>query len=54
MLSCAIDARERHGVATVDILGVFVQTGMEGDIVYMKLEGTMPDIFSKLDPKLYQ
>ena len=39
-------------MATVDILVAFMQADME-DEVDMKLEGTMADMFAKLDPKLY-
>ena len=37
-------------MATVNIPGTFIQTDMERDIVDMKLEGTMADLFTKLDP----
>jgi hypothetical protein len=53
MLSCTIDAKERRDVATVDILGAFMQTDME-DTVHMVLEGTMAELLVKLDPKLYR
>ena len=51
MLSCAIDAREKRDFATVDIPVAFMQADMEGE-VNMKLEGTMADMFAKLNPEL--
>jgi hypothetical protein len=37
----------------VDIPGTFMQADME-DLVHMKLEGKMAELFVKLDPKLYR
>ena len=51
-MSCTIDATEERDVATVDILGMFMQSDMEGE-VDMRLEGTMAELFTKLDPKSY-
>ena len=48
-----IDAMEHWEVATVDIPGEFIQADMKGDTVYIKMEGKMVDILTKLDPKLY-
>ncbi|KAI2499082.1 Reverse transcriptase (RNA-dependent DNA polymerase) [Fragilaria crotonensis] len=53
MLSCAIDARERRDVATVDLPGAFMQADME-DTVHMKLEGKMAELLVRCDPKLYR
>jgi len=38
----------------VDITGPSIQADMEVDIVDIKLEGTMAEILTKLDPKLYR
>eukprot|EP00957_Ditylum_brightwellii_P084518 6426542-Ditylum_brightwellii.AAC.1 len=53
MLSCIIDAMEERDVATVDIPGAFMQTEMD-DVVHMKIEGTMAELLTKLDPKMYR
>ena len=51
-LSYTIDATEGRDVATVDIPGALIRADMEG-WVDMKLEGTMADLFTKMDSKLY-
>jgi hypothetical protein len=51
-MSAAIDALERRDVATVDIPGAFMQADMVGD-VHMRLEGKIADLFSQLEPELY-
>jgi hypothetical protein len=53
MLSCLIDTKVHRDVATVDILGAFMQADME-DLVHMKLEGKMAELLVKLDAKLYR
>ena len=53
LLSCVIDAKERQDVATVDILGAFMQ-GDQDETVHMHLEGTLAKLLTKCDPKLYQ
>ena len=53
-LTCLINAMEHRKVATVDIPGEFMQADMEGETVYMKLEGKMSELLKKLDPKLYR
>ena len=53
-LTCLIDAMEKRDVATVDIPGAFMQSDMEGRDTYMKIEGKMVDILSKVDPSLYE
>ena len=45
---------EKRDVATVDIPGAFMQSDMEGRDTYMKIEGKMVDILSKVDPSLYE
>ena len=52
LLSCVIDAKERHDVATVDIPGAFIQ-GDQDETVHMRLEGTLAKLLTKYDPKLY-
>eukprot|EP00957_Ditylum_brightwellii_P141557 10784241-Ditylum_brightwellii.AAC.1 len=42
---------EGRDVSTVDIPGAFVQKDMD-DTVHMKIEGTMAEILTKLDPKM--
>eukprot|EP00957_Ditylum_brightwellii_P028719 2169049-Ditylum_brightwellii.AAC.1 len=43
---------EGRDVATVDIPGAFMQAEMD-DTVHMKIEGTMAEILTKLDPKMH-
>ena len=52
-LSCVIDAKERCDVATVDILGAFMQ-GDQDETAHMHLEGTLAELLTKCDPKLYR
>eukprot|EP00957_Ditylum_brightwellii_P131883 10057311-Ditylum_brightwellii.AAC.1 len=52
MLSCIINAMEERDVATVDILGAFMQAEMD-NVVHTKIEGTMAELLTKLDPKMY-
>eukprot|EP00957_Ditylum_brightwellii_P114721 8747804-Ditylum_brightwellii.AAC.1 len=47
---------QRHGgsdFATVDIPGAFMQANMD-EAVHMKIEGTVAELLTKLDPKLYR
>ena len=53
LLSCVIDAKERRDVATVDILGAFMQ-GDQDETVHMHLELTPTELLTKCDPKLYR
>ena len=53
LLSCVIDAKERCDVATVDIPGAFMQ-GDQDETVHMHLEGTLAELLTKCDPKLYR
>ena len=52
LLSCVIDAKEQRDVATVDIPGAFMQ-GDQDETVHMHLEGTLAELLTKRDPKLY-
>ena len=52
MISCVIDAMERHTLDTVDIPGDFLQADMD-ELVYVKFEGLMSEILSKIYPKVY-
>ena len=52
LLSCVIDAKERRDVATVDIPGAFMQ-GNQDETVHMRLEGTLAELLTKCDLKLY-
>ena len=53
LLSCMIDAKEQRDVATVDIPGAFMQ-GDQDETVHMRLEGTLAELLTKCDPKLYR
>ena len=53
LLSCVIDAKERRDEATVDIPGAFMQ-GEQDETVHMRLEGTLTELLTKCDPKLYR
>ena len=53
LLSCVINAKERRDVATVNILGAFMQ-GNQDETVHMHLEGTLAELLTKCDPKLYR
>ena len=53
LLSCVIDAKEQRDVATVDIPGAFMQ-GDQDETVHMCLEGTLAELLTKCDPKLYR
>jgi Reverse transcriptase (RNA-dependent DNA polymerase) len=50
MLSCVIDAKEGHHVATADIPGAFMQADMD-EVVHMRLEGTMIDLLLNVAPE---
>ena len=54
LITCVLDAMEERDVATVDIPGAFMQTDMEGEDTFMKIEGKMVDILTRLDPELYE
>ena len=47
------DAIDNSHMETVDIPDAFMQTDMEGEMVYMKMLGRMVEILTKLDPKMY-
>jgi hypothetical protein len=53
MLSCTIDAKERRSVITADIPGAFMQADMD-EVLYMKLEGPLAKLLTKVDPKKYE
>ena len=44
---------EGREVSTIDITGAFMHADMKYE-VNIKLEGTMTDIFYKIDPQLYE
>jgi hypothetical protein len=52
MLSCTIDAMEKHTVVTCDIPGAFMQTDMD-EVLHMKLEGPLAKLLTKVNPELY-
>ena len=49
-----IDAIEGRNVATVDMSGAVMQSDMEGEDTFMKIEGKMVDILKRIDPKMYE
>jgi hypothetical protein len=53
ILTCVIDAIERHNVATCYIPGAFMQSDMKGKVV-IKLEGVMAEVILKIDQTKYQ
>jgi len=52
MLSCVIDMKEYHDVATVDTPGAFMQADMD-EKVHMQLEGKMAELLVRCEPNLY-
>eukprot|EP00957_Ditylum_brightwellii_P039353 2976649-Ditylum_brightwellii.AAC.1 len=52
MLSCPINTMEGRDVSHVDIPGAFIQVDTE-DVMYMKIEGTIAELMTTLDLKLY-
>jgi hypothetical protein len=53
MPSATIDAMEERDVATVDILGAFMQADID-EVVHVKFEGEIAEMLVKMDPKLYR
>ena len=53
IISCLMDAKEGRYVATIEIPDVFMHAYMKYE-VNMKLDRTMADLFSKIDPQLYE
>jgi hypothetical protein len=51
-LSSVIDAKEGRAVVTLDIPGAFMQADMD-EVLYMKLEGPLAHLLTKVDPKQY-
>ena len=49
MISCIIDANEERDVATVDILGTFMQSDTDEE-TYVKIQGEMSNILVRIDP----
>ena len=56
MLTCMINTFEKRGIATVAIPGAFLQTKIPKgeDDVHVILDGQMPELLAKIDPKTYQ
>ena len=54
MLTCIIDARERHNVAITVIPNVFITADMGGGNFYMKLHGKVAELLVRTAPELYQ
>ena len=53
MLSCVIDAEERHHMAFLNIPGAFMQVDMD-EVVHMRLDGKMAELLVRIDPAKYQ
>ena len=51
LLSCVINAKERHSVLTCAIPGAFLQVDVD-EVVHDRLEGALAKLLSKVDPKL--
>jgi hypothetical protein len=51
-LSSIIDAKEGRAVVTLDIPGAFMQADTD-EVLYMKLEGPLAHLLTKVDPKQY-
>jgi hypothetical protein len=51
-LSSVIDVKEGRAVVTLDIPGAFMQADMD-EVLYMKLEGPLAHLLTKVDPKRY-
>ena len=54
MLPCLIATIEHLHVATVYIPVELMQAYTDDNMVQMKLEGDMVEIFTKMEPKMYQ
>ena len=52
-MSCAIDAKERRHVYTVDIPGAFMQADIDED-VYVRMTGPLARLLAKIDKDKYQ
>jgi hypothetical protein len=54
LLTCAIDAAERHDVAVADLPNVFIQTRVfENDRVIVRLRGKIVEVLLELAPNVY-
>ena len=53
MLTMAIEAAEGRKMATIDILGAFLHTDIDEDVV-MQLKGKLAELKVQVDPKLYR
>lgn len=49
-----IAAKEGRDVATMDIPGAFMQTGLDGEKIHIKFEGRMVELLAMIDPQLYR
>ena len=53
LLSSTIDAKEERDFTVIYIPGAFMQADQD-ETIHVKLQGTMAELFSKLDPTLYR
>ena len=51
-ITCAIDAKERRKVVTVDIPGAFMQADAD-ETIHIKFEGEIAQLLTQVDPTLY-
>ena len=50
-----IDSHERRDVATVDILGAFLQANLkEDEVIYLVLRGKMAEMLCEIDPEMFE
>ena len=54
MLSCMIDAIESRDVATVEIIGTFLQTNYDKGDIHTNMEGGMANLIEEIDPDYYK
>ena len=52
LITCTIEAHENRDVAVIDILGAFLHTKTDEDIV-MLLRGKLAELVASVEPKLY-
>jgi hypothetical protein len=53
LLSCTIDAKEVHDVATCNVPGAFMQTDID-ELIHVRMDGELAKLLSKIDPGLFE
>ena len=51
-ISCTIDNKDHHKVATVEISGAFLKAYMD-ELLHVRFEGIMVELLNKINPTLY-